>query len=382
MGRGIWIKNGRVMDPARGIDRTENVLIRDGRIVPFSPDEAGKAAEAIDAAGCLVLPGLIDFHAHLAHRMTDTGVNPDLMALPNGITAAVDAGSVGSAGADAFVRNIIGGCETTIRLFVNVSAVGVATEQYPENPDPARFDEDAILAICGKYPDHILGLKLRLGKGFSPGLGLKPLIRAKEIARRAGRPLCVHLTNSEFPYADLLDRLEGGDILCHCFQGMGEHNILDASGGIGGAARRARARGVVFDAAVGRINYDLAVARKALADGFPPDVLSTDVVATSLYQRKLFHLLYVMSLFLALGLPLMEVVRACTAAPAALMRLGGRIGTLAPGAEGDAAIFRLRQGPVEFRDQYGHSAAGNLLLAPLATVKAGRTVYKRIDFEF
>jgi predicted amidohydrolase len=77
-----------------GIDQTGNLLTLNDRIVPFLAELASEAADVIDAKDCIVVPGLIDFHAHLANWMSDHGVHPDLMGLPNGITAAVDAGSL------------------------------------------------------------------------------------------------------------------------------------------------------------------------------------------------------------------------------------------------------------------------------------------------
>jgi predicted amidohydrolase len=94
--RKTWIKNARILDPARGLDSRGDILVSGSRIAAFSPEAARDAEQVIDAEGCLVTPGLIDFHIHLARYMADTGVYPDLMALPNGITAAVDAGSSGT----------------------------------------------------------------------------------------------------------------------------------------------------------------------------------------------------------------------------------------------------------------------------------------------
>ena len=59
----LLIKNGRVIDPANGIDKKCDVLIVDGKIVEVGKIEI-PAQEIIDASGKLVVPGLIDIHVH------------------------------------------------------------------------------------------------------------------------------------------------------------------------------------------------------------------------------------------------------------------------------------------------------------------------------
>ena len=59
----LLIKNGRVIDPANGIDAVCDVLIRDGRIAAVGKIEQDGVRE-IDASGKLVTPGLIDIHVH------------------------------------------------------------------------------------------------------------------------------------------------------------------------------------------------------------------------------------------------------------------------------------------------------------------------------
>jgi predicted amidohydrolase len=381
-GHKIWIKNARVLDPSRGLDSSGSRLVSGSRIAAFSPEEARNAEQVIDAKGCLVTPGLVDFHIHLARCLTDTGVYPDLMALPNGITSAVDAGSCGTAAMEGFVRSLIPLSEITIKAFLNVSPVGVTTERHAENPDPASWDVERIEYLFERYGEHLLGLKLRLGKGFSDGFGIRSLQAARAIACQLKKPLCVHLTNSEVPYSEVLALLCKDDILCHCYQGLGEHTILDDSGHILPSVREARSRGVIFDVASGRINYNLDVMRKAYADGFFPDIISTDAVSTSVYNHKLFHLLYVLSRHLAMGGPILDVFAACTSTPARLMGLENSIGTLAPGAQADIAIFKIREKPLVFPDQYGNTLEGTQLLIPQLTIKAGRVVYEHIDFAF
>jgi dihydroorotase len=63
----MWIKGGRILDPANNLDTSGDILLRDGRIESVHPGggTAPKGEEIIDAQGRWVLPGLIDMHAHV-----------------------------------------------------------------------------------------------------------------------------------------------------------------------------------------------------------------------------------------------------------------------------------------------------------------------------
>lgn len=63
----ILIKGGRVIDPAQGVDGQFDVLIENGRIAKVGQNLAGQnfSGQVIEAAGKLVVPGLIDIHVHL-----------------------------------------------------------------------------------------------------------------------------------------------------------------------------------------------------------------------------------------------------------------------------------------------------------------------------
>jgi len=62
----ILIKNGRVVDPASGRDEVADLAIAAGRIVAIGPVSADfHANRVIDAAGCVVAPGLVDLAARL-----------------------------------------------------------------------------------------------------------------------------------------------------------------------------------------------------------------------------------------------------------------------------------------------------------------------------
>src|SRR5262249_15073242 len=61
----LLIKNGRVIDPAAGLDAQADVLVEDGRIAAVRPGISADDAETFDAAGAIVTPGFIDMHVHL-----------------------------------------------------------------------------------------------------------------------------------------------------------------------------------------------------------------------------------------------------------------------------------------------------------------------------
>ena len=62
----LLVRQGRVVDPASGIDSVQDVLVVDGRIGKVGPGlRAPQGTQVIDAAGKVVCPGFIDIHVHL-----------------------------------------------------------------------------------------------------------------------------------------------------------------------------------------------------------------------------------------------------------------------------------------------------------------------------
>lgn len=61
----ILIKNGYVLDPASRIEGVRDILIEDGIIRAVETEIHADAEQVIDAAGCHVMPGMIDLHVHL-----------------------------------------------------------------------------------------------------------------------------------------------------------------------------------------------------------------------------------------------------------------------------------------------------------------------------
>jgi dihydroorotase len=87
----IHIKNGRVIDPASGLDRVQDVFVADGKIAALGAAPAGfKATKTVDATGKVVCPGLVD----LSVRLREPGY--EYRATLESETAAAVAGGVTS----------------------------------------------------------------------------------------------------------------------------------------------------------------------------------------------------------------------------------------------------------------------------------------------
>ena len=382
----ILIKNGLVADLNSGSYINQNIGIVGNRIVDLHTADS-QAETVIDAAGCIVLPGLIDFHAHVFHGGTAISVNPDVLCLPNGVTSVVDAGSSGWVNYKLFRNSVLHTAQTRIKSYLNVVNVGLSTlgggpTGYLENTNPANYNVEKISQTLNENRDNILGLKLRYSQDIATGRNFSsdPFYATVALARELKTTLCVHVTDSRLPADELIGHFQSDDIYAHCFHGTG-NAIIRESGEVFPAIKEAKARGVIFDCSNGVAHFDFTVARNAMEQGFNPDIISTDLtLRNSLRTDKVFSLLFIMSKYLNMGMSFFDVVRAVTRTPARLMKMEGQIGTLAPGAFADIAIVKLRKEKIVFEDTKGAQLAGDRYIDNCAAISNGQIVYRRQRF--
>lgn len=67
----LIIRNGHLMDPRCNLDKQADIGIKGRHIVDIGNLEGKECLQSVDAKGCLVVPGLIDFHAHAAYGISD-----------------------------------------------------------------------------------------------------------------------------------------------------------------------------------------------------------------------------------------------------------------------------------------------------------------------
>lgn len=372
----LLIVNGHVIDPYRGVDGTEPIAIYNGKITKY--EEGEPARHVIDAAGKYVFPGLIDAHAHMFSEGTDIGIYPDLAYLPTGVTSAVDC-TAGAANYRLFRSAVIERSKVTIKSFLQMCSAGLVTASYHECINPKYFNQEKIARIYDENKDNILGLKIRQSEELSEGLGIEPLQETVKIAEKIGCPVEVHCTNIPVPTCEVLKVLRPGDIFEHVYQGV-KNTILDETGRLYDCVREARKRGILFDTAEGRKHGDFDIMLSARRQGFTADFCSTDLVLASMYRRSIFSLPNLMSRYVAMGIPLKEVVKMATEAPARLMKMEGQIGCLKEGARADVAIFDWISVHQTWKDWKGTAFEADRVLKPEMTLKDGDIVYCAPDF--
>jgi dihydroorotase len=364
----LAISGGRVVDPARGIDDRLGVSITGGRITALGA--AGQAAETIDASGLVLVPGLVDLHTHLYHGVSHYGIDPDANCLRRGVTTAVDAGSAGAQTFPGFRRYVIDHAQTRILAFLHVAVQGMITPLVGELEDLRWASPGQAIGRAREHPDVIVGVKVRLGYQMvgddpEPALGL-----ARQASEQLGLPLMVHIIDMRRPIGWLLARLGEGDIVTHCFH-ANEGGILDPDGRLYPEVGRARERGIVFDVGHGAGSFAYRVARAAMAQGFPPDTVSSDLHAHNV-AGPVYDQATTLSKLLHCGMSLDAVIRSTTAAPAAAIRRGGEIGALAPGGGADLTGFELRTGEWTLPDGAGATEVVQTLMVPRLVVRAGQ----------
>lgn len=374
----ILIQNGRLLDPITGMDCQGDLAISKGKIRAVGKVERREAVQTVDAAGCYVVPGLIDYHMHFFTSGCEFAVLPELPTISSGVTTIVDGGSAGVSGFEGFYRNDMLRSWLRVKAMLNICSAGQIGVYYLENMDPALFQRETILKLCRQYQGTIVAIKVRQSREIVKELGLLPLQEAVKIAEEAGLPVVVHATDSPGEIKQTLEVLRPGDVFCHCFHQKGR-TILDENGHVLPEVFEAQKRGVLFDCAHGSMNFSMKVAAQAMSDDFYPDIISSDLSMLSLMKPPAYSLAHILSELMNMGMDFKQILPRVTATPAKQMGIA-KEGFLIQGAPADIAVFRQEEKRFHLKDRYGNEREAHTLLRPMMTIKDGVILYRQCDF--
>jgi dihydroorotase len=374
----LLIKGGEVLDPSQGLRGKRDIGMRYGKIEALEADiPAARTNRVMNAAGRLVVPGLIDLHAHV--YTTGIGIPADELVPFQGTTTAVSAGDAGSSTFAVYRRYMAAQSRTRLFAFVHIANIGLAAFPIGELYNIDFAQTEAAARTLAENADIAIGIKVRMSQNVIARNGIEPLkraIRACEIADTGGRVMC-HIGGVENValMSQILETLRPGDILTHCFSGApnddGQFTNIVQGGKLLPSAVAAKKRGVVFDIGHGGGSFDFTVAEAALAEGVRPDTISSDIHVFSGNSPGQPYLTNVLSKFMALGFSLEEVITMATAVPAKIINRIPKHGTLQVGAPGDVTLIDVVNGPVEFLDTRNNKRSGKVLLKAAGAVVGG-----------
>ena len=400
----LLLTGGRVVDPAQSLDGDYDVAVRDGRIAAIlRSDENCAATKRIDVRGQLVLPGLIDTHAHVFQHVTGRfGLEADLCGVESGVTTLIDQGGPSCMTLPAFREFVVRPKRTRVYAYLSSYLVGgMEGHYYPALYRPDCVDVDATVKAALANTDIVKGFKAHAELGGFARWGIEVMRQAAEIARRADMPLYIHFgqlwplpaegangVDADAILADVLPLLKAGDILAHPFT-RHPGGFVDRQGRVHGIVREALARGLKIDVGHGS-HFSYRMARIALDAGIVPHTLgadmhgyNTDVPAPPgtpavhsdsehmFFGKVRFSLVSAMTAMLALGLPLEQVVRMVTINVVDIFGLPKELGTLAVGNPADVSVLDDERGRWVLRDNEGTQVVADRQLRPAFCLKDG-----------
>lgn len=373
----LVLKGGHVLDEKNHVDAQMDVAVKDGRIAKVAPRiSSSDALKTINVKGLYVTPGLIDIHVHVytgtGERNSyagDNSVPPDGFTFRVGVTTVVDAGCSGWRNFEDFKQRIIDRSKTRVFALLNIVGSGMRGPLYEQNK--TDMDGAATAAMALKYPEIVVGIKTAHYKESD----WTPVEQAVIAGTKANIPVMVDfgVDRPTRPILDLLTmKLRPGDIYTHMYSGL-RHEQDPITLGPSKALLAGRRRGIYFDVGQGGGSFNWSLAVPMIKAGFIPDSISTDLHITSM-NSAMKDELNVADKFLALGVPLQEVIAEMTSHPAHEIK-HEELGNLSEGSIADIAVLHLEKGDFGFTDMLNTRVNGAEKLICELTIKDGKIVY-------
>src|SRR5258706_16203155 len=287
----LLLRGGRVIDPAQRLDGVRDVAIKGGRIAAVLPSIAPSSAkESVDLSGKLVLPGLIDTHAHVFEHVTGRfGLEADLCGVRSGVTTLVDQGGPSCMTLPAFREFVVNQKKSRTVTFLSSYLVGgMEGHFYPALYKPDCVDVEATVKAALENRDIVKGFKAHAELGGFARWGIDVIRLSAEIAKKADLPLYIHFgqlwalpeTGANGVDADtileqVVPLLKPGDIIAHPFT-RHPAGFVNRQGKVHPSVEEALAKGPQSTRGHGS-HFSYRMARIALDAGVVPDTLGADM---------------------------------------------------------------------------------------------------------
>jgi len=402
----LILQGGHVMCPASGIDGVMDVAVAGGKIARVSEDILPSSAkQVIDVRGKLVLPGMIDTHAHIYRYVTGRfGLDADMVGVASGVTALIDQGGASCMTFPGFRHFVAEKAVSRCYAFISAYLVGgLEGHYYPALYSPSGIDVAATVAAAKANHDLVKGVKAHAEIGGFARWGTSVMEMASEIGREADLPVYVHFgqlwalpsegangVDADTIVERTVRLLRPGDILAHPFT-RHPGGFVDKNGKVHPIIQAAIDMGLKIDVGHGS-HFSYRLARKALDAGIVPHTLGADMHGYNTFippppgtpgahpdeenhpfaGQARFSLAQAMSSMLALGLALQQVVPMVTGNAARMVGLSDEIGALKPGLTADISILNDMRGRFRLQDNEKTQIIAERLLEPAFCLRAGQ----------
>jgi dihydroorotase len=398
------LTGGHLIDPAQNLNGAWDLAIRDGRVAAVLPQGTPvDAHERIDVRGKLVIPGMIDSHAHVFQYVTGRfGLEADLCGVRSGVTTLIDQGGPSCMTLPAFREFTVKPKKSRVFAYLSSYLVGgLEGHFYPSLYTPECVDVAATVKAAQANADIVKGFKAHAELGGFARWGAGVIAQSAQIARQAGKPLYIHFgqlwplpesgdngVDADTILNQVVPLLKAGDILAHPFT-RHPGGFVDREGRVHGIVREALAMGLKVDVGHGS-HFSYRMARIALDAGIVPDTLGADMHGYNtavpappgtpeehsdsehMFAGKVrFSLASTMTAMLALGLPLERVVRMVTCNVVDVFGLPVELGTLHPGNPADVTVLHDERGRFALRDNEGTQLVAERVLHPAFCMRDG-----------
>lgn len=364
----ILIRASRIVCPHSGIDSPGSMLICGERIdrIMSSSESQTASARVLDIPDGIVLPGLVDLHAHPACQGSVFGIDPDRHMLAHGVTTVLSQGDAGADGVDDYIAGTISASRTRVLLAINLSSVGESTSEGCFEA-LSNANVDACVTAIDRHREHIPAIAVNASHHACGSSDPREILqRAIEVAEQTELPLLYGMRRPEdWPLKDQLNRLRARDIVTYCFRR--EPHCIVENDRVLPCIRDARERGILFDVGHGMASFSFDVAAAAIGDGFLPDTISTDLQNRHVGSSPAHNLPLVMSKLHAAGMSEADVFAAVTRTPAQLIQPDA--GQLMPDSPADITVLK-RVEEQHLTDALGQTRTATMWV-PQLVIRAG-----------
>lgn len=397
----VIIANGTVIDPAAKRNGRFDVAIKDGKIAAVEADlSAAEAKERVDASDQLVIPGMIDTHAHVYQYVTGKfGLDADMVGVQSGVTTIIDQGGPSCMTLGGYRHYVSEPAKTRALCFISCYLVGgLEGHLYPDLYGPGGVNKEHTIKVALENLDLVRGIKAHAEIGGQSRWGLDVIKIGKEISRETKLPLYIHLgqlwptaDSAPIPDADeLIEKLtplmEPGDIMAHPFT-RHPGGFVSSKGEVHPILLEAvHNHGVRVDVGHGS-HFSFEVARIALDAGIIPYTLGADMhgynvkvpsgkedadrAENPFFGVAPFNLTIAMTELLHLGVSLDDIVAMVTSNPAEMLGMADEIGTLQVGRPADVSVLAMDTGRFYLYDNSDAEEICDKLIRPLYCLKDG-----------